>query len=313
VADVSVIVPARDAAATLGATLAALARQQGVDEFELIVVDNGSHDDTAVIAERAGARVVRRTRGDGPGAARDAGVAAAGGSLLAFTDSDCAPAPGWLAAGIASLATAALVQGAVEPDPHAVRGPFDRTLAVTSPNGLFEAASLFARRELFERIGGFGPGLEPAGGAPFGEDALFGWKARRAGATVSFARDAVVHHAVTRRPVLGFVRERARLSLFPALVERIPELRAELCFGRIFLTRRSAALDLALAGALAGAVGRRPLRLVVALPYVVLNVVDARVWGARLGARVAVGTLVADLLGAGALAVGSVRSRTLVL
>jgi glycosyltransferase involved in cell wall biosynthesis len=209
---VSVIVPARDSAATLGATLGALGRQEGVGEFEVIVVDNGSLDDTAAMAERAGARVVRRARGDGPGAARNAGAGVAEGRVLAFTDADCAPAPGWLAAGIAALDAASVVQGAVEPDPRAELGPFDRTVAVTRPSGLFETASLFVDHALFDRLGGFGEGLEGAGEAPFGEDALFGWAARRAGATVGFCRGAVVYHAVTRRPVSGFVRERLRLA-----------------------------------------------------------------------------------------------------
>ena len=297
------IVPARDAEATLGRTLEALARQQNVAEFELIVVDNGSHDRTAAVAEEAGARVVRRARGDGPGAARNAGAAVAAGRILAFTDADCEPADGWLAAGLAALQSASLVQGAVVPSRQAELGPFDRTVAVDGPSGLFEAASLFVDRAVFDRVGGFPSGLESPGGAPFGEDALFGWSARRSGANVEFCPDAVVHHAVTRRRVAAFVAERARLRLFPGLVARIPELRDELCFGRIFLTSRSAAFDLALAGLLVAGIRRRAWPLIATLPYAGLNAADAAAWGGCLGARVAVGTLLADAVGAGALVV----------
>jgi glycosyltransferase involved in cell wall biosynthesis len=313
VSGVSVIVPARDAAATLGRTLDALERQQNAGEFELIVVDNGSLDETASVAERAGVRVVRRTRGDGPGAARNAGAAVASGEILAFTDADCEPAAGWLAAGLAAMGSAAIVQGAVVPSPREELGPFDRTVAVSEPNGLFEAASLFVERAVFDRVGGFPTGLEPRGGAPFGEDALFGWAARRAGATIGFCGGAVVHHAVTRRRVVEFVAERTRVGLFPALVGRIPELRDELCFGRVFLTSRTAAFDLALAGLLVGGIRRRGWPLLAALPYAALNASEAATWGRRLGPRVAVGTLVADGVGAAALVVGSLRDGTLVL
>jgi Glycosyl transferase family 2 len=313
VSGVSVIVPARDAATTLGRTLDALGRQHGVGHFEVVVVDNGSLDGTAELAEQAGARVVRRRRGDGPGAARNAGASVTTGGVLAFTDADCEPAASWLASGIAALAGADLVQGAVVPDPRAELGPFDRTVAVSRPSGLFEAASLFVDRTTFEAAGGFPAGLERPGEAPFGEDALFGWAARRAGARVAFCAEAVVHHTVTRRPVTAYVSERARLQLFPALVDRIPELRDELCFGRIFLSRRTAAVDLALAGVALAAARRRGLPLLLGLPYAVLTGREAASWGCRLGTRAAVGMAVADALGAGALVAGSLRSRRVVL
>ena len=76
--DASVIVPARDAAETLPGTLDGLSRQAFDGRFEVIVVDNGSLDATARLAERSAivTQVIRRQRGAGPGAARNAGVAA---------------------------------------------------------------------------------------------------------------------------------------------------------------------------------------------------------------------------------------------
>src|SRR4051794_20264371 len=102
---VAVIVPARDAAGLLPTALDALAAQTVA--AEVIVVDNGSRDGTADVAEAhpVVTRVVRRARGEGPGAARNSGAAATDAPLLAFTDADCAPSPGWLAAGLAALET----------------------------------------------------------------------------------------------------------------------------------------------------------------------------------------------------------------
>jgi glycosyltransferase involved in cell wall biosynthesis len=58
-------------------------------------VDDGSTDDTAVVAESAGATVIRQ-RNAGPAAARNRGWQSASGTFICFTDSDCIPLAGWL-------------------------------------------------------------------------------------------------------------------------------------------------------------------------------------------------------------------------
>ena len=309
---VSVVVPARDADATLGRTLEALARQRLDEPYEVVVVDDGSADGTAALAERFGdpVRVVRGS-GRGAGRARNAGAAAARGSVLAFTDADCYPAPGWLAAGLAALRGADLVQGAVEPEPGVRMGPFDRSLWVRGESGLYESANLIVRRELFERLGGFEDWIG-AGGRPIGEDVWLGWRARRAGARTAFAPDALVHHAVVARGAREYVAERRRLEHFPALVARVPELRESLLFGRLFLSPRSAAFDLALAGAAAALAARSRLPLLAAAPYALAIARRALESGPRapLAAPVEVA---ADAVGLAALARGTVRERTAVL
>jgi len=306
-----VVVPARDAAATLPATLAALGAQAGAPPHEVLVVDNGSHDATAALAEQAGVRVLRLARGAGPGPARDAGARAARAPALAFTDADCAPTPGWLAAGSAALRDAGLVQGAVEPDPATPMGPFDRSLAVAGP-GLFESANLFVRRDVHARVGGFGPGVEGPGAAPFGEDVLFGWRVLRQGTPVAFAPDAVVHHAVLPRSARRYIAERRRLGLFCELVARAPELRGALCWHRLFLSRRQAEVWLSLAG-LAGAVTtRRVAPALTAAPYAYGLLSLARGQEGPT-ARLAAVHAAAHLVGTAALALGSARTRTLLL
>ncbi len=276
----SVIVPARNAASTLGATLAALAAQRTTAEFEVIVVDDGSTDDTAAIAESSPLAVrLVRSGGVGPGPARNAGVAVATGEALAFTDADCVPAPGWLEAGLEALAGADLVQGAVHADPAAAAGPFDRTLWVVAETGLYECASLFCRRELFDRVGGFEDWLGARLGKPLAEDAWFGWRARRAGARTAFADAALVHHAVFARGAGGFVAERARLAYFPELARKMPELRETAFFGRWFLSKRSAAFDVAVLATALAARRRSPLPLIAAAA---LGVPDPR-RGAAVG------------------------------
>ena len=307
----SVIVPARDAAATIGRTLAGLARQAPSGSMEVIVVDDGSTDATAAIAGAAAVQpTVVEGRGEGPARARNLGVRAASAPVLAFLDADCDPQPGWLDAGLRALEEADLVQGAVRPPPRAAPGPFDRTLWVNCESGLYETANLFVRRETFDAVGGFESWLRPRSGIELGEDILFGWRARRAGARTAFAADAVAHHAVFGRGPHDYVAERARLRFFPAIAARVPELREQFFFRRVFLSSRSAAFDLALAAAGAALAGRRPAAAAAAAPYAFLLARHSRRAGRRRWAAVALADLAADAVGAAALAVGSVRHRS---
>ena len=92
---ISVIIPAYNAARTIGPCLAAL-RDQAFDKpYEIIVVDDGSTDGTAEVARAAGATIISIPRGR-PAAARNAGIRAAQGGIICCTDADCAPQPGWL-------------------------------------------------------------------------------------------------------------------------------------------------------------------------------------------------------------------------
>jgi GT2 family glycosyltransferase len=90
----SVIVPAYNAAATVGACLESL-KTLHYPDYETIVVDDGSSDATAQIAADQGARVIRIDH-RGLGAARNAGIAAASGEIVAFIDADARADADWL-------------------------------------------------------------------------------------------------------------------------------------------------------------------------------------------------------------------------
>ena len=317
------IVPARNAAATLGRTLEALALQQGV-EHETIVVDDASDDGTPDIAEAAGVRVIRHAQAGGAAAARNSGAAQAQAPVLAFTDADCEPDPDWLANGLKALSAADLVQGEVHPVADA--GLFDRTLRIDRETGLYETANMFVKRELFESLGGFRPLWEAGavlnGGGPrgltghrderpWGEDTLFGWRARRSGASTGFAGDARVAHAVFPGTPADYVRERWRLRYFPTLVAHVPELR-DLTYARVFQTKRRAAFDIAALGVTAAVLARKPWPLLAAVPYA-LEYLPVRRLPRRSAARETAALVVADAIGGAALLYGSARARELVL
>jgi glycosyltransferase involved in cell wall biosynthesis len=310
---VSVVIPARNSAATIGCTLEALASQDLADPYEVLVVDDGSEDETAAIVERAGPpfRLLREA-GAGPAEARNRGASEARAPVLAFTDADCAPTRGWLRAGLEAMRSADLVQGAVEPDPAARRYPLQRTLWVVGEVGLYETANLFVRRELFERLGGFEDWLPARIGKPLAEDVWFGWRARRDGATVRFCFDALVHHAVLPMTAREVITEGLRRGHFPAMAARMPELRETLFHRRLFLSRRTAQFDAAALALLAALLTRRRLPLLAGLPYGWSLIRPAIGWR-RHAPRVIAANLLADASGLAALAAGSVRARTPVL
>jgi mycofactocin system glycosyltransferase len=97
VTDVTVVIPVRDRHAELARCLAGLVGRDN-DPPPVIVVDDASADPRAIaaIAAAHGARVIHRPVNGGPGAARNTGLAAASTEFVAFLDSDCVPAPGWL-------------------------------------------------------------------------------------------------------------------------------------------------------------------------------------------------------------------------
>ncbi|MDQ3720456.1 MAG: hypothetical protein M3350_06730 [Actinomycetota bacterium] len=85
------------------------------------------------------------------------------------------------------------------PDPAAELGPFDRTLWITEDIGLWQTASLFVTREVFDRIGGFEDWLDVASDKLMAEDVWFGWRAQRAAARTAFAPPALAHHGSSNR------------------------------------------------------------------------------------------------------------------
>jgi glycosyltransferase involved in cell wall biosynthesis len=100
----SVVICTRNGADKLSTPLDSLEHQTVSDsEFEVIVVDDGSTDQTSAVAERHGVRVVRLADNAGVGAARNAGVSAALAPLVAFTDDDCEAAPTWIAELVAAF------------------------------------------------------------------------------------------------------------------------------------------------------------------------------------------------------------------
>ncbi|WP_344834330.1 glycosyltransferase family 2 protein [Actinocorallia longicatena] len=89
------VISSLDGAHRIGRALDALAAQTLGSRIEVIVVDDGSADDTAEIAQARGVKVIRHERNQGVSAARNTGMRAATAPVVAFLDDDCAPPPHW--------------------------------------------------------------------------------------------------------------------------------------------------------------------------------------------------------------------------
>lgn len=321
---VSVIVPVRNRREGIATTLEGLSVQTFTD-FEVVVVDDGSIDGSGEVASswRGLPRVrVVRTEGIGAVRARVAGVEAAEGSVLAFTDSDCIPEEGWLYGGVAAIDKGAdVVQGVTIPGARAV--PLGRSIRHRGPEGLFATCNVFYRREAYEEAGGFdgsaGARFGFRGGKKgralgFGEDTLLGWRVARCGRS-AIASDAVVRHAVETPPLRELLWRAWQTGGFAELVREAPELRHTLLSQGMFLGHRRQPLYAAMLALLAGGQRRRPLMTAAVCWWAIAR--GRRVFRLR-GARglklwAVTVEMAVDVITAIALVWGSARSRTLVL
>src|SRR3954447_16461315 len=194
---VSVVVPVRDGARVIGECLDALTAQRGAPPYEVLVVDNGSTDSTAatVLAHPSAPTLLSESR-PGSYAARNAGISAAVGSILAFTDADCTPTPTWLAEAVEALDSAELAAGRIAMHRSArptVAERYDRAVYLRQEDlvrnhGWAVTANLVVRRSVFDAVGVFDPTL------PSGGDRDLCLRAGAAGLRLVYAPDAVVGH-----------------------------------------------------------------------------------------------------------------------
>lgn len=321
---ISVVVATHRRAAMLPRLVAALAAQEVDGGFEAVIVDDASPDATwdtltALVASSPFPLVpVRMARNVGPAAARNAGWRRARAPVVAFTDDDCVPQPGWLAALVAAVAAGAdLAQGRTVPHPaqlHRRRG-FYRTIETTAETGFYETCNIAYRREVLERLGGFDERFR----LPYGEDTDLAWRAKEAGCRSAFVPEALVWHEVFASNFAERLRDSRRREGVVLALARHPGLRRTLDNPFFYRPTHPHAL-LAAAGVAVAAARPRSLRGAVlaaalAAPYAWERTrgregiwCRKREWPLYLPAFLA-----ADLADIAVLARASLRHRTLLL
>jgi glycosyltransferase involved in cell wall biosynthesis len=206
---VSVVVAVRNARATIAACVDSLLALDP-EPIEVLVVDNGSTDGTRELLDGYADRItVLQETKRGAGAARNAGIAAARGHMVAFTDADCIVEPAWLGNLVGALA---------DPQVGAVGG----TILAADPGNPIEryeerihdhrmAIEVFkppyaitmnwaSRRAVLEELGGFDERFLRV------QDVDLSYRILQSGRTLAFAPDAIVRHH-NERTLGGLARE----------------------------------------------------------------------------------------------------------
>ncbi|HEX7555018.1 MAG TPA: glycosyltransferase [Leptolinea sp.] len=194
----SVIIPAFNAEKTLSTCLVALMNQT-LPPDEIIVVDDGSTDGTAGVANTYKVTLVRQTN-QGPASARNAGIQAAHGEIVLFTDADCTPDSHWVER---------MVQPFCDSRIDSVKGAY-RTRQTRSAARLVQCefeeryellkqfeyidfvdthAAAFRKKAVLE-VGSFDPAFPEANN----EDVDLSYRLAAAGKRMVFTPDACVYH-----------------------------------------------------------------------------------------------------------------------
>lgn len=216
--NISVIIPVFNDPRLEGC-LDALSKQSlAPDDFEVIVIDNGSASSLVnVVARYPFARLSVETT-PGSFAARNLGLKMANGEILAFTDSDCLPDSEWLASGVAAIRSAVeqvaiggkIVVYPAKPDsPNAaelvdIAFGFDQQRTIEA-EGFAVTANLFATRKAFCMVGGFNQQLLSGG------DGEWCQRAAAAGIKTVYCPDAIVSHPA--RATLGELAQKRRRTV----------------------------------------------------------------------------------------------------
>lgn len=200
--EISVVVPFFQSEPTLGKCLAGLSSQTlARDTYEIIAVDDGSTDNGAEQARRAGVRLVQQPHLGAP-AARNAGIAVATGKWIAFTDADCVASRGWLRALSAAvegndreiLGAAGPVIGQPSSAPASrfvdLSGGLDTARHLQHPRFPFApSGNVMYRRDALQAVGGF-----DARYAAYDACDLYRRLMLEVGGKFVFAESAVVFH-----------------------------------------------------------------------------------------------------------------------
>ena len=178
-----------------------MVKQQSARLFEIVVVDDGSTDETVLVAQGfPGVRIIRQANA-GPAAARNRGAREAGGSIILFTDDDCVPRPDWMEQMLAPFRDPVVVgvKGAYRTRQDRLIARFVqveyedryRLVARHADIDFIDTYSAAFRRDHFLEMGGYDTSFPVA----CAEDVELSYRMSVRGWKMRFAPHAVVYHS----------------------------------------------------------------------------------------------------------------------
>lgn len=218
----SIIIPTYNGAKRIGRCLEALVPQVAGRGIEILVVDDGSTDNTAAAADLyPGVRVISQ-RNAGPAAARNRGAQEARGRILLFTDDDCVPFPDWVTAMLAPFAEPLLVgvkgvYNTLQPEITArfVQIEYEdkyRVMAAHPDIDFIDTYSAGFVRERFLEMGGYDTSFPVA----CAEDVELSFRMSARQWMMRFVPNAVVYHSHPHRP-LQYFRKKYKFAYWRVL------------------------------------------------------------------------------------------------
>jgi GT2 family glycosyltransferase len=223
---VSVVVCSHNGSRTIGGTLAGL-EHLAYPDYEIIVIDDGSTDQTSAIASKHKVTLIR-TDHNGLSAARNRGMNAATGEIIAYIDDDAYPDPHWLTylassflrtehVGIGGPNLAPPGDGAIaDCVANAPGGPVHVLLSDEIAEHI-PGCNMAYRREKLLGIGGFDPRFRVAG-----DDVDICWRLQERGWTLGYAPTAVVWHRRRNSIKTYFKQQRGYAKAEALLAEKWP-------------------------------------------------------------------------------------------
>ena len=221
--NVSVIIPAYNSEATIGSCLESLTNQNYKEDYEIIVVDDGSTDNTKGEVKKFDVKFLEQKHG-GPAVARNLGAKKAAGEIILFTDADCVPEADWIEKMCGPFKDESVVgvQGAYKTKQRRVVARFvqyeiEERYGIMKKAGSIDFIGSYSaayRKDVFHAFEGFDKDFPIASG----EDTDLSYRLASQGYKMIFEPGAIVYHEHPSQMMdylkMKFYRAYWRVSLY---------------------------------------------------------------------------------------------------